>query len=32
MRSDDIIASLEKRYLSDLLAKGQRMDNRGFWE
>lgn len=32
MRSDDIIASLEKRYLTDLLAKGQRMDNRGFWE
>lgn len=32
MRSDDIIASLEKRYLTDLLAKGQRMGERGFWE
>ncbi|UCG04467.1 MAG: exosome complex protein Rrp42 [Candidatus Heimdallarchaeota archaeon] len=32
MRSDDIIASLEKKYLTDLLSKGQRMDNRGFWE
>lgn len=32
MRSDDIIASLEKKYLTDLLAKDQRMDNRSFWE
>ncbi|MFX1505148.1 MAG: exosome complex protein Rrp42 [Promethearchaeota archaeon] len=32
MRSEDIIASLEKRYLTDLLAKEQRMDNRSFWE
>ncbi|MFX0122882.1 MAG: exosome complex protein Rrp42 [Candidatus Hodarchaeota archaeon] len=32
MRSEDIIASLEKRYLTDLLAKGQRMDGRGYWE
>jgi exosome complex component RRP42 len=32
MRSEDIIASLEKRYLTDLLTKEQRMDNRGFWE
>lgn len=32
MRSEDIIASLEKRYLTDLLAKEQRMDKRGFWE
>ncbi len=32
MRSDDIVGSLEKRYLTDLLAKGERMDSRGFWE
>ncbi|MFX1515829.1 MAG: exosome complex protein Rrp42 [Promethearchaeota archaeon] len=32
MRSEEIIASLEKQYLTDLLSKGQRMDNRGFWE
>ena len=32
MRSEDIIASLEKKYLTDIIAKGQRMDNRGFWE
>ena len=32
MRSEEIIASLEKRYLTDLISKGQRMDNRGFWE
>ncbi len=32
MRSEEIISSLERRYLTDLLAKGERMDNRGFWE
>ncbi len=32
MRSDDILNSLERRYLTDLLEKGERMDNRGFWE
>ncbi|MFX1285161.1 MAG: exosome complex protein Rrp42 [Promethearchaeota archaeon] len=32
MRSEDIIGSLERKYLTDLLTKGERMDNRGFWE
>lgn len=32
MRSDEIIGSLERKYLADLLEKGQRMDNRGYWE
>ncbi|MHA2244927.1 MAG: exosome complex protein Rrp42 [Candidatus Hodarchaeales archaeon] len=32
MRSDDIVGSLEKRYLTDLLAKKERVDSRGFWE
>lgn len=32
MRSDDIVGSLEKRYLTDLFAKGERNDSRGFWE
>ena len=32
MRSDDILNSLERRYLTDLIEKGERMDNRGFWE
>jgi exosome complex component RRP42 len=32
MRSDDILSSLERRYLLDLLEKGQRMDSREFWE
>ncbi|MFX0208765.1 MAG: exosome complex protein Rrp42 [Candidatus Hodarchaeota archaeon] len=32
MRSDDIIGNLERRYLTELLTKGERMDNRGFWE
>ncbi|UCE12343.1 MAG: exosome complex protein Rrp42 [Candidatus Heimdallarchaeota archaeon] len=32
MRSNEIISSLERKYLSDLIAKGNRMDGRGFWE
>lgn len=32
MRSNEIIGNLERRYLTDLLAKGDRKDGRGFWE
>jgi exosome complex component RRP42 len=32
VRSDEIIGSLERKYLADLLEKGQRMDNRGYLE
>ncbi|UCG89982.1 MAG: exosome complex protein Rrp42 [Candidatus Heimdallarchaeota archaeon] len=32
MRSEEIISSLERKYLTDLLTKGERMDNRDFWE
>lgn len=32
MRSEDIIGTLESKYLTDLLSKGDRMDNRGFWD
>ncbi|MFX0014646.1 MAG: exosome complex protein Rrp42 [Promethearchaeota archaeon] len=32
MRSDEIVSNLEKKYLTDLLVKGERIDNRGFWE
>ncbi len=32
MKSDEIIGTLERKYLTDLLEKGQRMDNRGFWD
>ncbi|MHA2223768.1 MAG: exosome complex protein Rrp42 [Candidatus Hodarchaeales archaeon] len=32
MRSDEIIGSLERKYLTELLSKGNRMDGRDFWE
>ncbi|MFX0182968.1 MAG: exosome complex protein Rrp42 [Candidatus Hodarchaeota archaeon] len=32
MKSDEIIGNLERKYLTDLLEKGNRMDNREFWE
>jgi len=32
MRSEEIVGSLERRYLTDLLQKGKRIDNRGFFE
>ncbi len=32
MRSEEIVGSLERRYLSDLLQKGKRTDNRAFLE
>ena len=32
MGSDDVIGTLESKYLTDLLSKGDRMDNRGFWD
>ena len=32
LRSEDIIGSLERKYLADLLAKGDRLDTREFWE
>ncbi|MHA1972355.1 MAG: exosome complex protein Rrp42 [Candidatus Hodarchaeales archaeon] len=32
MRSEEIIGTLERRYLQNLLSKKTRMDGRGFWE
>ncbi|MFX0049820.1 MAG: exosome complex protein Rrp42 [Candidatus Hodarchaeota archaeon] len=32
MRSDEIIGTLERKYLGDLLEKGNRTDGRSFWE
>ncbi|MFX0173469.1 MAG: exosome complex protein Rrp42 [Candidatus Hodarchaeota archaeon] len=32
MRSDEIVGNLERKYLGDLLEKGNRTDERGFWE
>jgi exosome complex component RRP42 len=32
MKSSEIIGNLERRYLTDILEKGKRMDNRNFWD
>lgn len=32
MRSEDIVGVLEKNYLANVLEKGVRVDERGFWE
>ena len=32
MRGDYVIGNLETKYLTDLLARGERTDGRGFWE
>lgn len=32
MKTDKIIGNLERKYLADLLEKGNRTDGRGFWE
>ncbi|MFX0088205.1 MAG: exosome complex protein Rrp42 [Candidatus Hodarchaeota archaeon] len=32
MRSEDILGNLERKHLTELLSKGERIDSRGFWE
>ncbi|MHA2054596.1 MAG: hypothetical protein ACW99F_13470 [Candidatus Hodarchaeales archaeon] len=32
MRSEDIVGVLEKKYLTNVLEKGSRVDGRDYWE